>query len=505
MPSMPSMPSEVTVVRDASRHRLYFDLLDSFRQPGCPICRLGSRTATRYLDILAYENVNDPGEREKLRAARGFCNYHAYRFLEEMKDLLAVGIIYRDVVHTVVLALSDGESPLAQGVRSLLHPDSGDLCEDHGLARLISPTRPCPACQALADGAADRLHAFLEHLPEEDFRAAYEQSDGLCYPHFREALGEVGDDGALRLLVESALGRLARPLDQAPDGAVAASAGLVGSAFGERGAISRENQASQVFGRARGKRVRSDETRQEAGASARPDPDSCPVCRRIEAPAMRVVEEFGREISTDHERGGEQLESVCNRHAWQLVRVSGDELLPALAVLSKRRRAQVSALAPKILAAEGEKSGLELPVELPGRPSRTRRAGRELAHALSPRTPCPLCERQDELEQAELLRFVSGLAEVDGQDGREGREEQVETICIPHLVHSCHLSCHLRLSAAERERLVRREVQGWTDLVAELKEYIRKVDFRFRDEPRGHEQTSPYHAVEQMVGRRGIR
>ena len=487
------------MVRSASRHTLYFDLLDSFRQPGCPICRLGSLTATRYLDILAYENVNDPGEREKLRAARGFCNYHAYRFLEETRDLLAVGIIYRDVVHTVVLALSEGgPSSLSQGVLSFLRQDSDDPCEDHGLARLVGPTGPCPACLALAGGAADRLHALLDHLAEEDFRVAYERSDGLCYPHFREALGEVRDGATLRVLVESTVGRLASPLDRAQSGGKPASTWLVASAFGERGAVPRENQASKVFGRAQKRGARSDGTWQGDSALDLPDPDSCPVCRKTETAAARAVAEFSREVSGEPEVGGERLEGVCNRHAWQLVSASGEDLLSALAVLAERRRAQASALASKVLAAESEGNGLELPVDIPGRPTRARRGGRELARGLLPRSPCPICERQAELEQTELLRFLSGLAE---GDGREERDEGVDTICIPHLAHSCHL----RLEPRQREMLVRREVQGWASLVAELREYLRKVDFRFRDEARGPEQTSPYRAVEQMVGRRGIR
>ena len=61
------------------------------------------------------------------------------------------------------------------------------------------------------------------------------------------------------------------------------------------------------------------------------------------------------------------------------------------------------------------------------------------------------------------------------------------------------------LESGGRARLVRHEARGWGELVAELHEYIRKQDYRFHDEPQGHEQTSPVRAVEQMAGLGGMR
>ena len=491
------------MTRAASRHRLYYDLLDAFRQEGCPICRLGKLTVARYLDILAYENVNDPGVREKLRAARGFCNYHAYQFLEEVRDLLAAGIIYRDVVNAVVLALPAGDSPaLTRQVLSIVRPGPEEPGEDHGLAGLVTPGAPCPACQALDQGVTDRLHGFLEHLPEADFRAAYQDSDGLCHPHFLEAVAQVREQPQLELLVRSEDALLAREAASASGarpgvGRDVAYYGrrsllkVVISSFGDRGAIARANRPGRAFGRT----THAGPSPQGERAQPSADPDICPACARAQLPTALATETFAQDLSAGGERGTELLDLLCNRHAWQLAQaVPTGGLRPLFAAVAERRRSRLAALVPPLLAQENGHGGLELPGRLP----RARRLGMELARQLEPRGTCPLCERQAAIELGELRRY---LAESEKPGLGDGAAEEMATLCLPHL----SLSCRLRLSSAGRAALVRRQVLGWSALIEELKEYIRKQDYRFRDEPRGHEQTSPYRAVAQMAGRKDLR
>ena len=45
----------------------------------------------------------------------------------------------------------------------------------------------------------------------------------------------------------------------------------------------------------------------------------------------------------------------------------------------------------------------------------------------------------------------------------------------------------------------------WRALLQDLDEYIRKKDYRFRDEPRGPEQRSPWRAVAAVAGGPGLR
>lgn len=166
-------------MRSFSRHSHFYDLLDALKEPGCAICTIVSRTRWRYLDSLAYENVNDPGVRLKLREALGFCNRHAWYFVDTVREVFGAAIIYRDVLHSV-LRLAADPSRLA---RALVEPDG-----------------VCPACIAERDSARHALHTLAEAINEPDVRAAFDASDGLCAPHLSEAMA-IGQLDARRAIL----------------------------------------------------------------------------------------------------------------------------------------------------------------------------------------------------------------------------------------------------------------------------------------------------------------
>jgi len=60
-------------------------------------------------------------------------------------------------------------------------------------------------------------------------------------------------------------------------------------------------------------------------------------------------------------------------------------------------------------------------------------------------------------------------------------------------------------AAATSRRHTAGAQRGARDIVADLDEYIRKNDYRFRGEPRGEEQRSPWRAVAMVAGARGLR
>src|SRR5579884_122891 len=88
-------------MRTVYRHSAFYDVLEALEKPGCAVCTLVARTRWRYLDSLAYENVNDPGLRAKLRESFGFCNRHAWYFVETIREVFGAAIIYRDILHTL--------------------------------------------------------------------------------------------------------------------------------------------------------------------------------------------------------------------------------------------------------------------------------------------------------------------------------------------------------------------------------------------------------------------
>jgi hypothetical protein len=50
--------------------------------------------------------------------------------------------------------------------------------------------------------------------------------------------------------------------------------------------------------------------------------------------------------------------------------------------------------------------------------------------------------------------------------------------------------------------LLQRQRQGLLSLLRDLREFLRKVDYRYRDEPKGPEQDAWLRALERFSGRR---
>lgn len=201
-----------------SRHSLYFDLLDAFREPSCAVCRLATRSAARFLDVLSYENVNDYEVREWLRQARGFCTVHAWQWADDVRDGLGTAIIYRDVLHTVqadaraAASLFSGlpavpvataaqrfgarvgrwlRHPLAELARSLAGGTAAPAARAGAPpARLLLPAGGCPACHALQQSERIYLETLLEHVHERELHERYAASAGLCLPHLLRALAQ---------------------------------------------------------------------------------------------------------------------------------------------------------------------------------------------------------------------------------------------------------------------------------------------------------------------------
>src|SRR5947209_3207060 len=148
--------------RPPSRHGHHHDLLDALRQPGCALCTLAARTRWRYLDGLAYESVNDLALRAKLRHSLGFCNRHAWYFVETVREALGAAIIYRDVLHSVLHRAARATEATA--------------------ASAFVPSGPCIACAAERDSTGHALVALVEGIDEPTVRAALAASEGLCAP-----------------------------------------------------------------------------------------------------------------------------------------------------------------------------------------------------------------------------------------------------------------------------------------------------------------------------------
>jgi hypothetical protein len=457
------------------KHSTYFELRDAIDVPGCVICRLAARSVRRYLEVLSFESVNDRGLRAQLRRARGFCNLHAWQLLDEVRDPFGAGIIYRDVLNDCRLRLTE------------IRLDA------------LAARGPCLACQARSRSSGRYVDVLTEHLAG-DLADRLLAAGGLCWRHFALAVARAGRglvdlaDGQ-RAAIEVLMGGGSRgagwtgparasrlpgpgiragnaaprptPDEVAADPLVAMAVGLPGTqpvAVENLEARAWESEAvdsSRSGGWPEGAPPIVGSGSTEAAAHV-----ACTVCRVAADAASRAVG------ALPTRRVG-PLE-LCAPHAWQALEAVGLDhvrarLAPALELLLERidrSRGQLARASPLMLGP----FALATPA--------ARRSRGELALRLVPGSGCVICQAQLVAEEEALLSGSGG------------------PLCRPHLLAAVRLGVSPPLAQTE---------DHWRAVVADLDEYVRKADYRFRDEPRGAEQSSPWRAVAMVAAADGVR
>ncbi len=443
------------------------EIQEALGQPGCAFCRICTRTAGRYLDILAYENVNDVALRETIREGIGLCNRHAWQFVDETRALLGAAIISRDLVRTLQrrTTAAPASAPLTEKLRGLL------------------PRKRCVACDAVVTMARDCAHQVLQSWADPSFRHAFVAGDGLCWLHLvvtlrADRLGRRWAD-----LVAAQRAAWERRIDRALHGQTV-------EPLREAMSSARRMNGTQLGLLAGGELA--DTSRSDVVVPAAPA-GHCPVCAAVGAWLDRPVEPAakagvragvaaeatgaGKEGAEGSSSSPDELPSpdvlaerglLCAVHAWHPGLRSREET----STLLRRLRALDARLA-RLIAADAARSPLARWSE------RARRWGSLPAEVTADLT-CPTC--------AEQLRYEIAIV----------RELPPATLCVPHL----------RLAALQslRHAEIHAETcQTWRAVEKQLDEFIRKHDYRFQREPRGVEQDSPRWAVALVAGAEGIR
>jgi hypothetical protein len=197
----------------------YFEIIDACKEPGCPICRLGQRSAQRQLTSLIYSGVNDVPLRATLRDSYGYCHEHAWMLPESGESApLGIAIVHRDILNTLRARLSEESyskekrSSLRAAVADALNPDPTAVQER---SKHIPQKTLCPACERRLETEHLAFASLLEALDKEDqpMRAALESSDGLCIVHLRQALNLARSPQAFETLVEITAEQLSTLID----------------------------------------------------------------------------------------------------------------------------------------------------------------------------------------------------------------------------------------------------------------------------------------------------
>lgn len=188
----------------------YHEIIEASDLPGCPVCHWADTSVERQLKGLIFDSVNDVNTRLGIRASMGFCHEHAWQ-LPEAGDSAPLGIafIYRDVLNTVNKSLDKiSFSPSkASSFMSKMRPSSSEDTDlkNNSLAANMVAEKPCPACQRKKEMADLGVVAVTTSLGQQDERmmTAIKKSDGLCFPHLRQALDTVPNKNAFSFLVQT--------------------------------------------------------------------------------------------------------------------------------------------------------------------------------------------------------------------------------------------------------------------------------------------------------------
>jgi hypothetical protein len=150
-------------------------LAEAFGPPGCPLCRLRRRTASRYLEAILWESVNDRGFRARLSRDRGLCPAHTREALEVSRSQgggpLGASILFGYMVRDRLAELK------AVGAK----PGRGS-----GRALAAARTGPsCAVCREVAKTEASALPRLLDRISDPAWAAAVSDAQ-LC---LRDLLG----------------------------------------------------------------------------------------------------------------------------------------------------------------------------------------------------------------------------------------------------------------------------------------------------------------------------
>ncbi|MFQ3547342.1 MAG: DUF6062 family protein [Termitinemataceae bacterium] len=147
------------------KHINFFELEKACEQDGCPLCRIVSDRAYRYLDNMLFEHISDRPFRASHRAAGGFCREHA-KHLYNFRDGLAVAILGRDILE--------------------------DRLTSFQTRRPWKPKAICPICAEQQRIEQEYLSFLAETTgtsqEELELQRKFTASEGLCIPHYEQFL-----------------------------------------------------------------------------------------------------------------------------------------------------------------------------------------------------------------------------------------------------------------------------------------------------------------------------
>ena len=212
----------------------------------------------------------------------------------------------------------------------------------------------------------------------------------------------------------------------------------------------------------------------------------CPLCRvslRWGGRFMAAI--LYEEVTDPHTRGRlKQSFGFCRDHAWQAADVGGTLL--GISIIYRGLLGQIDKSLAQATPGDQKRWWQKLGAPSSGEPA--------APPGLAPADPCPACLYLAEMEETALVALTDALP--GNQRLRDGLSQPNGGLCLPHLRRALGLAhdpdAFTFLQESSRNRLA--------TLQAEMEEFIRKYDHRFRKEEWGDERDSWRRAIRWIAG-----
>jgi hypothetical protein len=216
--------------------------------------------------------------------------------------------------------------------------------------------------------------------------------------------------------------------------------------------------------------------------------EGCPVCRLLLAGVQHSFDSLNYDGVNDlgFRQQTHAAHGFCNRHAYQWLRsahilsttlIYDQVLVDTIETLGRIRFRKTSLLARIVSRWRGHGSRIK-------------------TDALMPRGICPICTLLAEQERA----LISTLAETLHEAAFRQAYTQSAGLCLPHLRRALDASADAAAFSTLRDVAIHDQER----LHEQLREIIRKHDYRYRNEPSGEEVGAAARAVAQIAAAQGI-
>ncbi len=209
----------------------------------------------------------------------------------------------------------------------------------------------------------------------------------------------------------------------------------------------------------------------------------CPLCKLAHKAEQAFIESLNYERVLDLKTRDALKASrgLCKHHSRDWRHVQG----AALGLAIVYRVTILDLLRDTEEDRESRRGFLGLPVQS--------RSPDRIASALEAQAPCPACE----VGEGSVIRFAELLLDDLDAQSVQIRLRDCGGLCLPHL----RLTLRQKGARHAAPTLIKVHREAWATLMGELEEFIRKNDYRFREEEMTpQEETSWTRVLDVIVG-----